>query len=99
MSVTLSPKLRGMLRRQTTAIVIAAVLLVAGLGGWAMTTEFTGAGVAAGQLVVDSNLKKVQHPTGGGGGQLNGREGQEGKGGDIVVSPVDKQIRANQGNE
>jgi membrane fusion protein, type I secretion system len=95
MSVTLSPELRGMLRRQTTAIVIAAVLLVAGLGGWAMTTEFTGAVIAAGQLVVDSNVKKVQHPTGGVVGRLNVREGKEVKAGDIVVSLDDTQIRAN----
>jgi HlyD family secretion protein len=95
MSVTLSPELRGMLRRQTVAIVIAAVLLVAGLGGWAMTTEFTGAVIAAGQLVVDSNVKKVQHPTGGVVGKLNVREGQEVKAGDIVVSLDDTQIRAN----
>jgi HlyD family secretion protein len=95
MSVTLSPQLRGMLRRQTAAIVIAAVLLVAGLGGWAMTTEFTGAVIAAGQLVVDSNVKKVQHPTGGVVGRLNVREGQEVKAGDIVISLDDTQIRAN----
>jgi len=95
MSVTLSPELRGMLRRQTTAIVIAAVLLVAGLGGWAMTTEFTGAVIAAGQLVVDSSVKKVQHPTGGVVGNLNVREGKEVKAGDIVISLDDTQIRAN----
>jgi HlyD family secretion protein len=95
MSVTLSSELRGMLRRQTTAIVIAAVLLVAGLGGWAMTTEFTGAVIAGGQLVVDSNVKKVQHPTGGVVGKLNVREGKEVKAGDIVVSLDDTQIRAN----
>jgi HlyD family secretion protein len=95
MTVTLSPKLRGMLRRQTAAIVIAALLLVAGLGGWAMTTEFSGAVIATGQLVVDSNVKKVQHPTGGVVGQLNVREGQEVKAGDIVVSLDDTQIRAN----
>jgi HlyD family secretion protein len=95
MSVTLSPALRGMLRRQTVAIVIAAVLLVAGLGGWAMTTEFTGAVIAAGQLVVDSNVKKVQHPTGGVVGKLNVREGKEVKAGDIVISLDDTQIRAN----
>ena len=95
MSVTLSSELRGMLRRQTTAIVIAAVLLVAGLGGWAMTTEFSGAVIAAGQLVVDSNVKKVQHPTGGVVGKLNVREGKEVKAGDIVVSLDDTQIRAN----
>jgi HlyD family secretion protein len=95
MSVTLSSELRGMLRRQTTAIVIAAVLLVAGLGGWAMTTEFTGAVIAGGQLVVDSNVKKVQHPTGGVVGKLNVREGKEVKAGDIVVSLDDTQILAN----
>jgi membrane fusion protein, type I secretion system len=95
MSVTLSSELRGMLRRQTTAIVIAAVLLVAGLGGWAMTTEFTGAVIAGGQLVVDSNVKKVQHPTGGVVGKLNVREGKEVNAGDIVVSLDDTQIRAN----
>jgi len=95
MSVTLSPELRGMLRRQTAAIIIAALLLVVGLGGWAMTTEFSGAVIAAGQLVVDSSVKKVQHPTGGVVGKLNVREGQAVKAGDIVISLDDTQIRAN----
>src|SRR6478672_9458755 len=95
MSVTLSPALRGMLRRQTVAIVIAAVLLVAGLGGWAMTTEFTGAVIAAGQLVVDSNVKKVQHPTGGVVGKLNVRDGDRVKAGDILVQLDDTITRAN----
>jgi HlyD family secretion protein len=60
-----------------------------------MTTEFTGAVIAAGQLVVDSNVKKVQHPTGGVVGKLNVREGKEVKAGDIVISLDDTQIRAN----
>src|SRR5262249_28016326 len=89
------PQLRGMLRRQTVAIGAAAMLLVLGLGGWAMTTEFSGAVVAAGQLVVDSNVKKVQHPTGGVGGKLDVREGSLVKAGDIVVALDDTQIRAN----
>src|SRR5439155_22450531 len=95
MSSALSPQLHGMLRRQTVAIGAAALLLVLGLGGWAMTTEFSGAVVAAGQLVVDSNVKKVQHPTGGVVGTLNVREGKEVKAGDIVVALDDTQIRAN----
>jgi membrane fusion protein, type I secretion system len=95
MSTALSPHLRGMLRRQTVAIAAAAMLLVLGLGGWAMTTEFSGAVVAAGQLVVDSNVKKVQHPTGGVVGTLNVREGKEVKADDIVVTLDDTQIRAN----
>src|SRR5262249_34547392 len=89
------PQLRGMLRRQTVAIGAAAMLLVLGLGGWAMTTEFSGAVVAAGQLVVDSNVKKVQHPTGGVVGKLSVREGALVKAGDIVVALDDTQIRAN----
>jgi len=95
MSTALSPQLRGMLRRQTVAIGAAAMLLILGLGGWAMTTEFSGAVVAAGQLVVDSNVKKVQHPTGGVVGKLNVREGALVKADDIVVALDDTQIRAN----
>jgi HlyD family secretion protein len=95
MSTTLTPQLRGMLRRQTVAIGVAALLLVIGLGGWAMTTEFSGAVIAAGQLVVDSNVKKVQHPTGGVVGKLNVREGKDVKADDIVISLDDTQIRAN----
>jgi HlyD family secretion protein len=60
-----------------------------------MTTEFSGAVIAAGQLVVDTNVKKVQHPTGGVVGKLNVREGSQVKADDIVVSLDDTQIRAN----
>jgi membrane fusion protein, type I secretion system len=91
---TLSPTLSRMLRRQTMAIVAAALLLVVGLGGWAATTEFSGAVIAAGQLVVDSNVKKVQHPTGGVVGSLNVREGDHVKAGQILVRLDDTQIRA-----
>ena len=39
------------------------------------TTELAGAVIAPGQLVVDSNVKKVQHPTGGVVGELASRDG------------------------
>src|SRR5690349_1342940 len=91
---TLSPELRRILRHQTIAIAMAALLLVLGLGGWAATTEFSGAVVASGQLVVDSNVKKVQHPTGGVVGELRVREGVHVDGGDIVVRLDDTQTRA-----
>jgi HlyD family secretion protein len=48
----------------------AAIVLVFGVGGWATTTELSGAVIATGQLVVDSNVKKVQHPMGGVVGEL-----------------------------
>ena len=92
---TVSPELQRVLRHQTMAIGVAALLLVAGLGGWAATTEFSGAVIAAGQLVVDSNVKKVQHPTGGVVGTLHVREGVRVQADDIVIRLDDTQTRAN----
>lgn len=54
----------------------AALFLVAGtVGVWAVATTMSGAVVAQGSFVVDGNVKKVQHPTGGIVGALNVREG------------------------
>jgi HlyD family secretion protein len=92
---TISPELQRILRRQTRAIAVASLLLVAGLGGWAATTEFSGAVIASGQLVVDSNVKKVQHPTGGVVGTLHVREGARVGAGDVVIRLDDTQTRAN----
>jgi HlyD family secretion protein len=52
-------------RRNLVAGAAAIVLLFGGVGGWAATTELSGAVIASGILVVDGNDKKVQHPTGG----------------------------------
>ncbi len=41
------------------------VVLAGGLGGWASTAQISGALIAPGSIVVESNVKKVQHPTGG----------------------------------
>ena len=60
-------------------------LLAGGIGGLAATTELSGAVIAPGSLVVDSNVKKVQHPTGGVVGELRVRDGDKVQAGDIVV--------------
>jgi membrane fusion protein, type I secretion system len=83
------------LRNNILAIGIASVVLVVGLGGWAATTEFSGAVIASGQLVVDSAVKKVQHPTGGVVGDLRVRDGNRVLAGDILVRLDDTQTRAN----
>jgi len=72
----------------------AIFVLVGGVGGWAVTTELSGAVIASGQLVVDSNVKKVQHPTGGVVGELRVREGDRVKAGDVVVRLDETQTRA-----
>jgi HlyD family secretion protein len=83
------------LPRHITAITVTSLLLVVGLGGWAATTEFAGAVIAPGQVVVNSNVKKVQHPTGGIVGELRARDGDKVKAGDVVVRLDDVQTRAN----
>jgi HlyD family secretion protein len=54
----------------------AGALLVFGIGGWMATAELAGAVVAQGTVVVVSNVKKVQHPSGGVIGSIMVKEGQ-----------------------
>src|SRR6187401_305836 len=86
---------RRSIRLHLLASVVVAFVLVAGLGGWAWTSEFAGAVIAQGQLVVDSNVKKVQHPTGGVVAELNVHDGSMVGAGDIVIKLDDTQTRAN----
>jgi len=44
---------------------LAALILVAGFGGWAVTSTLSGAVVVSGQIEVEHNLQVVQHPDGG----------------------------------
>ena len=68
------------------------------MGGWAATTQIAGALIAQGSVVVDSNVKKVQHPTGGVVGKLNVQDGDRVKAGDILVQLDDTITRANSGH-
>jgi HlyD family secretion protein len=72
----------------------AVFLLVAGIGGWAATTEFSGAVIAQGLLVVDTNVKKVQHPTGGVVGELRVHDGKRVQAGEILLRLDETQTRA-----
>jgi HlyD family secretion protein len=74
---------------------ILVVLVTFGIGGWASTTELSGAVVAQGVIVVDSSVKKVQHPTGGVVSELRVKEGDRVKAGDIVVRLDETQTLAN----
>jgi HlyD family secretion protein len=93
MKVT-SPTRRSMRRHLVAAIVVVLVLVV-GVGGWAATAVISGAVVASGSLVVDTNVKKVQHPTGGIVGELRVRDGDHVHAGDVVVRLDETVTRAN----
>jgi HlyD family secretion protein len=69
-------------------------ILAGGLGGWASTAEISGALIAPGAVVVDSNVKKVQHPTGGVVGEVLARDGDLVKAGDVVVRLDDTVTKA-----
>src|SRR3954463_4291303 len=86
---------RRSLRRSLLGGAAVASLLAFGVAGWAATTELAGAVIAPGSLVVGSNVKKVQHPTGGVVGELRVRDGAYVKAGDVVVRLDDPQTRAN----
>ena len=82
------------IRRHLVGGTVIAMLLAGGLGGWAATTELSGAVVASGTLVVNSNVKKVQHLNGGIVAELPGREGALVRAGDVVVRLDDTMTRA-----
>jgi HlyD family secretion protein len=75
------------------AIMFGCVTL--GIGGWAATTQLSGAVIAQGVVVVDSSVKKVQHATGGIVGELRVREGDRVNAGDILIRLDETQTLAN----
>jgi HlyD family secretion protein len=89
-----APDAESAMRGALLGGVFVTGLLTLGMGGWAATTEISGAVVAAGALVVESSVKKVQHPTGGVVGEVRVRDGDRVKGGDVLVRLDDTQTRA-----
>jgi HlyD family secretion protein len=70
------------------------IMLAGGFGGWASTVQISGALIAPGAVVVESNVKKVQHPTGGVVGEVRARDGDVVKAGDVVVRLDDTVTKA-----
>jgi HlyD family secretion protein len=95
MSEQLAAEARRSIRRHVIVGLSVVFVLVCGVGGWAATTELAGALIAPGSVVVDSNVKKVQHPTGGVVGELRVRDGDRVKAGDVVVRLDETVTRAN----
>ena len=92
-----SGELRGARRSIRTHLMVGLVLVIVlagGFGGWASTVPISGALIAPGAVVVDSNVKKVQHPTGGVVGEVRVRDGDTVKAGDIVVRLDETVVKA-----
>lgn len=91
------PDPRGSIRRLNLIGFATIALLIGGIGSWAATTQMTGAVIAPGNVVVESNVKKVQHPTGGVVGQIFIREGSVVEEGQVVIRLDDTVTRATLG--
>jgi HlyD family secretion protein len=94
MDSELTPALHSIQRYMIVGMLIFAFVTF-GVGGWAATSELTGAVIGQGVIVVDSSVKKVQHPTGGVVGELRVREGDRVIAGDILVRLDETQTLAN----
>lgn len=75
------------------------IALIAGFAGtvglWAATSTLSGAVVAPGQFVVETSVKKVQHPTGGIVEELRVNEGDRVRVGDLLIRLDETVTRAN----
>jgi HlyD family secretion protein len=83
------------IHRHARVGLVVLALLVGGVGGWAGTTDIAGAVVASGSVVVESNVKKVQHPAGGIVGQILVRDGDHVAANDLLMRLDDTITRAN----
>jgi HlyD family secretion protein len=87
--------IRRSMRRQILSGIAVIALLGGGVGGWASTASIAGAVIAPGLVAVDTNVKKVQHPTGGTVGEIRVREGDRVKTGDLLMRLDETVTRSN----
>jgi len=71
--------------------------LVVGIGGWAATTMLSNAIVGEATVVIDDNVKKLQHLTGGIVSHLQVREGKHVKAGELLLQLDGTSLRAGLG--
>ncbi len=91
------PKGKGMsfgIGRRVVMGALLAVFLVGGAGGWAATAKLSGAVIAQGSVVVDEELKAIQHRDGGIVHEIAVREGDTVEEGQILIRLEDAQTRA-----
>jgi HlyD family secretion protein len=88
---------RAMIRRMNIIGIAMVVGFVGCIGGWAATSELAGAVIAVGTVIVEGNVKKVQHPTGGVVKEILVKEGDAVEEGQILVRLDDTVTRATLG--
>ncbi len=88
-----SRKAFGLGSRIAVGVLLTAALF-GGVGGWTLTAKIAGAVITPGTVVVDENLKQVQHLDGGIVSEIAVKEGDEVEAGQILLRIDDAQTRA-----
>lgn len=81
---------------QLKAAARVLVLSAAVVGGWATLVPLSGAVVLPGTLVVESSVKKIQHPTGGVVAEIAVQDGMHVDAGTLLARLDETQVRANE---
>lgn len=83
------------IRNYSLVAFVTMLILVIGFGGWAATAKLSGAVIGHGVVVVDGNVKKIQHRAGGIVGEILVRNGARVVVGDLLIRMDDTITRAN----
>ncbi|MBD1545727.1 HlyD family type I secretion periplasmic adaptor subunit [Roseibium aggregatum] len=89
--------LRRAIRRHLLIAAFAALIVVGGIGGWAAIAEISGAVVTPATVVVQSNVKHVQHQEGGIVKEILVKDDDLVSAGDLLIRLDDTITRANLG--
>jgi len=73
------------IRRYVWLGVVALIALIGGVGLWAVSVTISGAIVASGQVMVESNRQVVQHPDGGVVGEILVADGDMVEAGQVLI--------------
>lgn len=83
------------IRRYVRLGTLTCLVLVVGFGGWAATAKLSSAVISVGKIVVESNVKSVQHPDGGIVGEIYVEDGDVVNAGDLVIKLDETLVAAN----
>ncbi|PPJ49102.1 HlyD family type I secretion periplasmic adaptor subunit [Rhizobium sp. KAs_5_22] len=95
MSPPIRKRLHTSVNRHLLASGLATALFLGAAGTWAMTSSLSGAVIASGILMVEGNVKAVQHPTGSVVAELRVLEGQAVEAGQVLVRLDNTVTKAN----
>ena len=90
-----SRAIQASIRSYALVGLFVAITLFGGALLWSVFASLEGAVVSQGMVVVQSNLRKIQHPTGGIIGEIAVKEGQSVREGDVLLRLDETITRAN----